>query len=81
MKVIHNPPSCPLRYHFWIFAGSTCKSGCGLGFFQLSNDISDDMLQRVFAKEGTIKLNETKLATLAPGDILDSSIIDLCVKW
>ena len=39
------------------------------------------MLQRVFAEEGTIELNKTKLGTLAPGEILDSSIIDLCVKW
>ena len=71
----------PFKMPFWIFAGSICKSGCGLGFFQLSNEVSDDMLQRVFAEEGTIELNKTKLGTLAPGEILDSSIIDLCVKW
>ncbi len=71
----------PFKMPFRIFAGSICKSGCGLGFFQLSNEVSDDMLQRVFAEEGTIDLNKTKLGTLAPGEILDSSIIDLSVKW
>jgi hypothetical protein len=80
-EAISHPSFMPFKMPFRIFAGSTCKSGCGLGFFELSNDISDDLLQRVFAKEGTIELNETKLATLAPGETLDSSIIDLCVKW
>jgi hypothetical protein len=50
-------------------------------FFQLSNEVSDDILQRVFAEEGTIELNEAKLATLAPGKTLHSTIIDFCVKW
>ena len=71
----------PFKMPFWIFAGSTCKSGCGLFFSQLSNEVSDDILQRVFAEEGTIELNEAKLATLAPGKTLHSTIIDFCVKW
>jgi hypothetical protein len=43
--------------------------------------ITDDMLQRVFAEEGTIELYETSFGTLNPGQILDSNTIDLCLKW
>jgi hypothetical protein len=41
----------------------------------------DDLLQRVFAEEGTIDLNKTSFGTLIPGQIPDSNIIDLCLKW
>jgi hypothetical protein len=41
----------------------------------------DDLLQIVFAEEGTIELNETSFGTLIPGQILDSNIIYLCLKW
>jgi hypothetical protein len=41
----------------------------------------DDLLQRVFAEEGTIDLNKTSFGMLIPGKILASNIIDLCLKW
>jgi hypothetical protein len=41
----------------------------------------DDLLQRVFAEEGTIDLNKKSFGTLIPGQILDSIIINLCLKW
>jgi hypothetical protein len=42
--------------------------------------ITDDMLQRVFAEEGTFELYETSFGTLNPGQIFDSNTIDLYLK-
>ncbi len=47
----------------------------------LTNENWDDLLHTVFAEEGMFELNKTSFATLTPGQSLDSSIIDLCLKW
>jgi hypothetical protein len=70
---------------FHVFNQSLFKSSCDLFLFEFDMNMVtspiDDLLQRVFAEEGTIDLNETSFGTLIPGQILDSNIIDLCLKW
>jgi hypothetical protein len=70
---------------FQVFNQSLFKLSHDLYFFELDMNIGkspiDDLLQRVFAEEGTIDLNETSFGTLIPGKILDSNIINLCLKW
>jgi hypothetical protein len=75
---------------FQVFDQSLFKSGCDLSYFalemnwgttSLTIDNMDDLLHRVYAEEGTIELKEASFGTLTPGQILDSSIIDLCFKW
>ncbi len=72
-----------LKMLFWEFDWSLFQSGQDLDYFALDMNMEtiDDLLETVFAKEGTIDLNETSFDTLIPGHILDSNIIDLCLKW
>ncbi len=71
----------PFKIPFQTFVGSTCQSGNDLYFFQLSDDVSDDDLQTVFAEEGSIEINEATFATLDQEKTVNSSIIDFCMKW
>ncbi len=68
---------------FQVLHQSLFKSGWNLDYFALDQNmgITDDMLQRVFAEEGTIEFYETSFGTLNLGQILDSNTIDLCLKW
>jgi hypothetical protein len=70
---------------FQVFDQSLFKSSCDFSFFEFDMNMGtspiDDLLQRVFAEEVTVDLNETSFGTLIPGQILDSNIIDLCLKW
>jgi hypothetical protein len=68
---------------FWVFDLSLFQSGWDLDYFALDMNMEtmDDFLETGFAEEGTIDLNETSFDTLIPGHILDSNIIDLCLKW
>ena len=73
----------PFKMPFWVFDQSLFESGRDLDYFALDMNMGtmDDLLQIVFAEEGTIELNETSFGTLIPGQILDSNIIYLCLKW
>jgi hypothetical protein len=85
-----------LQYNFSSFTmpfqvndNTLFKSGSELSYFSfdnyqgtaLTNENWDNLLHTVFAEEGTLELNKTSFATLTPGQSLDSSIIDLCLKW
>ena len=74
---------------FQVFDKTLFKSGSELFYFSLdnyhgtalTNENWDDLLHAVFAEEGTFELNKTSFGTLTPGQSLDSSVIDLCLKW
>ena len=68
---------------FRVFDRSLFQSGRDLNFFELDMNVEtmDDLLETVFAEEGTIDFNKTSFDTLIPGHLLDSKIIDLCLKW
>jgi hypothetical protein len=74
---------------FQVFDKTIFKSGSELSYFSLDNyqgtaltsDNWDDLLHTVFAEEGMFELNKTSFGTLIPGKSLDSSIINLCLKW
>jgi hypothetical protein len=70
---------------FQVFDQSLFKSSYDLYFFELDMNMGtspiDDLLQRVFADKGTIDLNKTSFGTLILGQILDSNIINPCLKW
>jgi hypothetical protein len=69
---------------FQVFNQSLFKSSRDFFFeFDMNMGTSpiDDLLQRGFAEEGTIDLNETSFGTLIPGQIFDSNITNLCPKW
>lgn len=46
-----------------------------------SATLVDDLLDTVFCQEGSIKFHKSSFDTLIPGHLLDSNIIDLCLKW
>jgi hypothetical protein len=68
----------------WLF-----KLGCDLSFFELdknwgtalTSDNWDDLIHKVYVKEGTIELNNTSSGTFTSRQSLDFTIIDLCLKW
>ncbi len=68
---------------FRVFDRSLFQSGRDLNFFELNMNVEtmDDLLETVFAEEGTIDFNKTSFDTLIPGHLFDSKIIDLCLKW
>ena len=59
-------------------------SGCNLTYFSFDTSSStnwDDIIQSVYAEEGTIELTKTTFDTLITGQKIDFRIIDLCLKW
>jgi hypothetical protein len=68
---------------FRVFDQSLFESGWDLSYFALDMKMGtmDDQLQKVFSEEGTIELNKISFGTLIPGQIRDSNIINLCLKW
>jgi len=72
-----------LKMPFRVFDWSLFQSGRDLNFFELDMNVEtmDDLLETVFAEEGTIDFNKTSFDTLIPGHLLDSKIINLCLKW
>jgi hypothetical protein len=74
---------------FQVCDQSLFKLGCDLSFFELdknrgtalTSDNWDDLLHKVYVEEGTFELNKTSFGTLTSRQSLDSTIIDLCLKW
>ena len=74
---------------FQVCDQSLFKLGCDLSFFELdknrgtalTSDDWDDLLHKVYVEEGTFELNKTSFGTLTSWQSLDSTIIDLCLKW
>ena len=62
---------------------SLFQSGRNLSYFSLdtNTETMDDLLDTVFRQEGSIKLQSSSFDSLIPGHLLDSKIIDLCLKW
>jgi len=74
----------PFKMPFQIIDKTLFKSGCNLAYFSIDTSSSknwDDVLQSVYAKEGTIELDMKAFDTLTPGQCIDFRIIDLCLKW
>ena len=69
----------PFRVNDW----SLFQSGRNLSYFTLdmNTETMDDLLDTVFRQEGSIKFHKSSFDTLIPGHLLDSNIIDLCLKW
>ncbi len=74
---------------FQVCDQSLFKLGCDLSFFELdknrgtelTSDNWDDLLHKVYVEEGTFEQNKTSFDTLTSQQSLDSTIIDLCLKW
>ncbi len=74
---------------FQVCDQSLFKLGCDLSFFELdkkwgtalTSDDWDDLLHNVYVEEETFELNKTSFGTLTSQQSLDSTIIDLCLKW
>ena len=62
---------------------SLFQSGQNLSYFTLdvNTETMDDILDTFFRQEGSIKFHKSSFDTLIPGHLLDSNIIDLCLKW
>jgi hypothetical protein len=62
---------------------SLFQSGRNLSYFSLdtNTETMDDILDSLFRQEGSIKLHSSSFDSLIPGYPLDSTIIDLCLKW
>ncbi len=77
------------KMSFQIFDQTLFKSGCDLSFFDLdknqgtalASDNWDDLLHKVYVEEGTFEPNKTPYGTLTSWQSLDSTIVDLCLKW
>jgi hypothetical protein len=69
-------------FPFRVYDQSLFHSGRNLSFFRLDmNTEMDDLLDAVFHQEGSISLHSSSFDTLFTGHLLDSKIIDLCLKW
>jgi hypothetical protein len=74
---------------FQVCDQSLFKLGCDLSFCELdknrgtalTSDDWDDLLHKVYVEEETFELNKTSFGTLTSRQSLDSTIIDLCLKW
>jgi hypothetical protein len=70
-------------FPFQVNDRSLFQSGQNLSYFTLDINMEnmDDVLDTLFRQEGSIKLHKSSFNTLIPGHLLDSNIIDLCLKW